>query len=60
MKPFFLECDPSSGNEGDGSKPQGERLFCLIAKGEIEEDGVRPVIIITGKEDLLHFGEGNL
>jgi len=31
----------------------------LIAKGEIEEDGICAIIIISGEEDLLHFGEGN-
>jgi hypothetical protein len=60
VKPFFLEGDSSSRNEGDGGEPQGEGVLRLIVKGKIEEDSVRPVIIITGKEELLHFGEGNL
>jgi hypothetical protein len=29
----------------------------LISKGEIEEDGIRPIIIVTGEEELFHPGE---
>jgi hypothetical protein len=32
-------------------------LLGLISKGEVEEDGICPIIIITGEEDFLHFGE---
>jgi len=31
-------------------------LLGLIAKGEIEEDRIGPIVIITGEENLLHFG----
>jgi hypothetical protein len=34
-------------------------LIGLISKGEVKEDGIRSIIIITGEEDLLHLGEGN-
>jgi hypothetical protein len=54
-----LERNPSSGNEGNGREPQGERLLGFIAKGEIEKDGIDSIIIITGEKDLRHFGEGN-
>jgi hypothetical protein len=31
----------------------------LIAKGEIEKDGIYSIIIIPGEKDLRHLGEGN-
>jgi hypothetical protein len=57
VKPFLLKGNPPPGNNGYGSKPNGERLFGLISKGEIEEDGIRPIIIVTGEEELFHPGE---
>ena len=59
VKPYPLEGNPPSGNEGNGSKPQGEGLFSLISKGQVEEDGVRPIVIVSGKENFLQFGEGD-
>jgi len=59
VEPFLLESNPSPGNEGNRGKPQGERLLRLIAKGEVEKNGICPVVIVTGKKDLLHPGEGN-
>jgi hypothetical protein len=59
VKPFLLERHPSSGNEGNGCKPQGERLLPLIAKGEVEKDRIYSVIIIPGEKDLQHLGEWN-
>jgi len=54
-----LECDPPSGNEGNGCKPQGKGFLCLIAEGEVEEDRIRSIIIIPREEDLLHLRERN-
>jgi len=34
-------------------------LLRLIAKGEIEEDRIRSIVIIATEEDLLHLGERN-
>ena len=59
VKPFPLEGNPPPGNEGNGSKPQGEGLFSLISKGEVEEDGIRPIEIVSGEEEFLQFGEGD-
>jgi hypothetical protein len=57
---LFLKRNPSSGDEGNRRESQGEGLFGRIAKREIEEDGIRPIIIIAGEEDLIHLGEGNV
>jgi hypothetical protein len=57
---LFLKRNPSSGDEGNRRKSQGEGLFGRIAKREIEEDGIRPIIIIAGEEDLIHLGEGDV
>ncbi len=59
VKPLPLEDNPPSGDEGNGSKPQGESLFILISKGEVEENGIRPIIVVSGEEDLLHSGKGD-
>jgi hypothetical protein len=53
-----LEGDPPSRKEDDGCKLQGERTPGLISKGKVEVDRVCPIIIVTGKEDLLHPEEG--
>lgn len=59
VKPFPLKGNPPSGNEGDGGKPQGEGVLSLIPKGEVEEHRIRTIVVVTGKEDRLDFGEGN-
>jgi hypothetical protein len=59
IKPLLLEGDPTPGNDGDGSESEGERLPTLITKGEVEEDGIRSIIIISGTGDLFHTGKGD-
>ena len=59
VEPLLLERDPSSGNQGNGCKPQGERLLRLIAEGEVEKDSIDSVIIIPAERNLLHSGEWN-
>jgi hypothetical protein len=56
---LFLEGDPPSGNDGNRSKPEGERFPPLIAKGEVEENGVRSIIVVSGTGDLFHTGKGD-
>ena len=60
IEPFLLKDNPPPGNEGDGSKSQGEGFLSLIPKGEVEEDRIRAIVVVPGKEDLLDFGKGNL
>ena len=60
VKPFPLKGNSPSGNEGYGSKPQGEGLFSPIPKGEVKENGIRPIIVVSGEEDLLHSGKRDL
>jgi hypothetical protein len=60
VKPSLLEGNPPSGNEGNGSKPQGEGLFSLISIGQVEENGIRPIVVVSGEEDPFHSGKGNL
>jgi hypothetical protein len=57
VEPLLLKGDPPPGNNDNGSKPNGERLFGLISKGEVEEDRIRTIIIVSGEKDFLHPGE---
>ena len=59
VEPLSLEGDPTPGNDGDGSESEGEGFPPLITKGEVEEDGVRSIIIISGTGDLFHTGKGD-
>ena len=59
VEPFVLEGDPPPGDESNGCKPQCEGSLRLIAKGDIQEDSIPPVIVVPGEEDFLHLGEGN-
>jgi len=54
-----LEGDPPSGNDGNGGKPEGESLSPVILEGEVEQDGVRSIIIVSGEGDLSHPGKGD-
>jgi hypothetical protein len=60
VEPLFLKSDPPSGDNGNGSKSEGEGFSTLITEGEIEEDGIRSIIIVSGEGDLFHAGKRDL
>ena len=58
-KPLVLEGDPPSGNDGNGGESEGKGFFRLITEGEVEENGVRSIKIVSGAGDLFHAGKGD-
>ncbi len=59
-EPLLLEGNPAPGDDDTGGKSEGEGFLLLVKEGKIKEDGVRAVIVVSGEDDLVHIGKGDL
>jgi len=57
VEPLLLKGDPPPGNDGNRGEANGERLLGFLSKGEVEEDRIRTIVIVSGENDFLHSGE---
>jgi len=60
VEPLLLKGDPSSWNEDNGRKAEGEGLSVLAPEGEVEKNRVRSVIVVPGEKNLLHVCKRDL